>query len=465
MKKLPEFINALHLTTLKLKMLPITLYWLLPCTVLVVDIFYYIYRTLIDEGGAANVYTSLVFSSKSTVIMMITLVLSLLTAFFYKQINAPLIVFPQTKKSRFLSEQLIQYGILLWVLSFFSVKYICELLLALLFDRFSSGAVLLFLPKASHILMGIAVMFLYAVIFVALINFAVAIIKKFGMPGSIIMFIFACLIFAHPIGKIYKIDEMDILTGFIFKESSFILFTIKSILLALVLFFVTILLNYNTSCVSHFETGRNSVKTSFSYIFAALAMLLPYAFFDKYLSETEHTAVYYNILEVEKHEYIDESITQRIDFLNSNEYTVDNGEVRRIEYFIKINAPYVNFDYFQSSKQLSSNNNLLPISSQYSLKPFLIHYNYRYRVFEGKSLKDIIKPMPQPAIFRTDANSPKIYYSQVIHKEMKGLFVCNWQILEQFSNKYAIKYCHAIKIPPLLELTEPFISEITEIQE
>ena len=181
----------------------------------------------------------------SIIASMFIWIMSIVAMFIYRQMNNMLEMFPQSNNSRFVSSQLFNYIVVIWVgltvlfmylISFFVIMGIShireDVRLALRFD-------------IGFLMVGFFVFLIYAFLVVAVCVLIAAIVRKWTYYGIAVL-------------GIFLLSLMGIGAKFITEEFNLALFFLKGIAIWLLITLASLIVNYHT--VYYRDWGKISLS-------------------------------------------------------------------------------------------------------------------------------------------------------------------------------------------------------------
>ena len=338
----------------------------------------------------------------------------------YRTQNQLYSVFPQTNTSRFLSNQVIDYILILYMAVALLLIYLVEYAVVAVIAIFKSNVKIVYNFNLGFLVSGFFVLIMYAAIIMAAITLVAVLVRKFR--------IYAILGFGAVVALIIMLMPMAVelygkVLGFLIFESDLAMFFLKGIALWLVMFASSFLINKHT--VYYGSGGSLSIVGIVAIIAVGIAALIvmPLMLLRSVNAENENDIIYVGPIREEVPPYDRERIVldasglppgATIDILAPNLTVLDfNGGVYYSGGALSMNM-YLYFDMERFYEDFKDGK--IVIEYQFPM-PVVDYY--------------VISPLVAPEFSaRLEGNVLHLDYSY--EKNVKAMFIPVWSFMWQF---------------------------------
>lgn len=208
-----------------------------------------------QEDGISN-YSMLDYSIPFMIGILIAIIIMSVT---YRTTNELYSVYPQTNTSRFLSSQILYHIWIVLTAVFLELMYLLQYFLFRLISIKYKNVVLVYKFNLSFVIAGFFVLIIYSILISAIITLTATLIRKFNIYAILIFTIMVVSSFAN---RIQTINLFKKTFGFLLFEKSPGWFILKGLVLWLVLFVISLIINkYTVYYKGYIKTSKPIITT------------------------------------------------------------------------------------------------------------------------------------------------------------------------------------------------------------
>ena len=283
-----ELKNALTLLKIRKKEMKVSLFFS----------FYVIFLLLVNSFAVCTI----IFNNNSNIltyklttytqdIFFFSLILLTILAFYYKTFNREHEVFPQTNKSRFLSYALFNYEFFLVMSVVALIAYLLQYGILSVIAGFNPNVHLAYDFSLSFVVWGFIVNVLYGCLAISILLFIGTLNRKYPIVFKVATIVVLSLIL---ITNQFLGEYFLSIIGFLTKESSLIVFTLKAIGLWILISSGSWFINRNT-VYFEIQSSKQSKKlvagVGFALVFVIVVIILSANVFSLQTTTTKETSV------------------------------------------------------------------------------------------------------------------------------------------------------------------------------